>query len=75
MFILLFSVFMWNNETINIWSHLAGCFIFFILILHDNLVRIPLYKGSISDHVVVTAALMCFMVSKGTYRWVSARKA
>jgi len=54
------SVLSWNNETVNIWSHLFGCFLFFVLMLYDNLVMIPAYGGSVSDHIIITLALMCF---------------
>uniref|UniRef100_A0A1I8JIN0 Piwi domain-containing protein n=3 Tax=Macrostomum lignano TaxID=282301 RepID=A0A1I8JIN0_9PLAT len=54
------SVFRWTNETINIWSHLFGFGLFFLLMLVDNIIFIPLYNGTLADHLIVTGALMCF---------------
>lgn len=28
------SLFMWHNETVNVWSHLLGAIVFFILIIN-----------------------------------------
>ena len=35
------SLFMIHNETVNIWSHLLGVFLFFILIYHTLLYKAP----------------------------------
>ncbi|XP_013387641.1 progestin and adipoQ receptor family member 3 [Lingula anatina] len=54
------SLFVWNNETINIWSHLIGFVIFCLCTLVDNIVMIPHYSGGFSDHLIVTAGLLCY---------------
>ncbi|XP_046566500.1 progestin and adipoQ receptor family member 3-like isoform X1 [Haliotis rubra] len=54
------SLFLWSNETINIWSHLLGFFIFLLLMLYDNIIVIPSYRGTLSDHIVVTVGLLCY---------------
>ena len=54
------SLFVWSNESMNMWSHLVGLLIFFILMLHDNLVVVPGVQGSFSDHAVLTIGLLCF---------------
>lgn len=54
------SLFAWSNDTFNIWSHLIGFWIFFFLMIYDNLVEIPRYHGTMLDHVVLTVALCCF---------------
>ncbi|XP_076459704.1 progestin and adipoQ receptor family member 3-like [Babylonia areolata] len=54
------SLLTWNNETINIWSHLLGFLLFLELMLYDNLIVIPRLKGDIVDHVVVSIGLICY---------------
>ncbi|XP_074646102.1 progestin and adipoQ receptor family member 3-like [Tubulanus polymorphus] len=54
------SMFMWSNETINIWSHFLGCILFFLLMFYDNFVFIPSLKGSYIDHFMITVSLLCF---------------
>lgn len=54
------SLFIWNNETINIWSHLLGFMVFFFLTFYDNMVLLPLLKSSYTDHIIVTLGLFCF---------------
>ncbi|KAH3862539.1 progestin and adipoQ receptor family member 3-like isoform X2 [Dreissena polymorpha] len=54
------SMFIWSNETINIWSHLGGFFLFIFLTLYDNIIEIPYNKGSLADHLVVTIGLFCY---------------
>lgn len=54
------SLFVWSNETINIWSHLTGCFIFLFLIFYDNLFALPNSRATFSDHLIVTLGLFCF---------------
>ncbi|PVD37675.1 hypothetical protein C0Q70_00274 [Pomacea canaliculata] len=54
------SLFVWNNETLNIWSHLIGFLVFLVLTLYDNLIAIPHLRGETIDHIYVTIALLCF---------------
>lgn len=54
------SMFIWSNETINIWSHLGGFFIFSFLMLYDNIIEIPRNNGSLADHIIVTVGLLCY---------------
>jgi len=56
-------MFLWTNETMNIWSHLGGFFLFLFLMLYDNIIEIPYHHGSLADHFVVTIGLICYMVS------------
>ena len=56
------SLFVWSNETLNIWSHLLGFILFLMLMLYDNLIAIPRLKGELSDHVVTTIGLICYQV-------------
>ncbi|XP_078577924.1 progestin and adipoQ receptor family member 3-like isoform X1 [Branchiostoma floridae x Branchiostoma japonicum] len=49
-----------SNETVNIWSHLLGFVLFFILGVYDNLVTIPGVHGTYNDHLIYTVFLACF---------------
>lgn len=64
-----FSLFIWSNDSVNIWTHLIGFLIFFSLMVRDNM--LPFYHGvhhhgsawhRFLDHTVVTAGLVCFQV-------------
>ena len=57
------SVFMWSNESLNIWSHLVGGIWFLCVLVYDNYERIPSFKGELQDHFVVTTFDICFAVS------------
>jgi predicted membrane channel-forming protein YqfA (hemolysin III family) len=52
----------WNNETINIWSHLLGFVLFFFMMLYDNAVFIPGVHGSLADHIIISIGLLCYQV-------------
>lgn len=54
------SLFTWNNESMNIWSHLVGFFIFFVLMIWDNALWIPQSHGSSSDHFIISVTLLCY---------------
>ncbi|KAK7113193.1 progestin and adipoQ receptor family member 3-like isoform X1 [Littorina saxatilis] len=54
------SLFVWSNETLNIWSHLVGFLLFLVLMLYDNLIAIPRLRGGLTDHVVITLGLLCY---------------
>ncbi|XP_076043473.1 progestin and adipoQ receptor family member 3 [Oratosquilla oratoria] len=57
-----YSIFKWNNETINIWSHLMGFVVFMGLMVYDYLHVYQEFKGTRDDFVVVTFVLVCFML-------------
>ncbi|CAI9739416.1 progestin and adipoQ receptor family member 3-like [Octopus vulgaris] len=64
------SLFIWSNETINIWSHLLGCLIFVVLLMYDNVYAIPKISGSFMDHIICSISLICFqicMISSASY--------
>ncbi|ESO94939.1 hypothetical protein LOTGIDRAFT_144778 [Lottia gigantea] len=54
------SLFMWSNETINIWSHLLGFLLFFCLMINDLVFTLPSYKTHVTDYIVITFGLLCF---------------
>ncbi|KAK6187639.1 hypothetical protein SNE40_005619 [Patella caerulea] len=54
------SLFVWSNETINIWSHLIGFFIFLTLMLYDIVVTIPNFNGVVADYFIMSFGLLCF---------------
>jgi len=58
------SVFIWSNETINIWTHLLGWIFFFSLMLYDNLVVLPEFKKhvTIMEFVIGNVSLLCFQI-------------
>lgn len=58
-----YSLFVWSNETVNIWSHIIGFSLFFYYTIYDNTVWIPERRGSVTDHFCLTLALACFQVS------------
>lgn len=59
-----FSIFVWSNESINIWSHLLGFLIFLLLMVYDNLIILPRTGSSFSDYFVVSLGLLCYQVCK-----------
>lgn len=68
-----FSLLWWTNETLNIWSHIAGFVVFFGLFLYDVNVVYYKYQATENDAVVASFVLLCFMVSsvKGCRRFAS----
>ncbi|XP_011432355.3 progestin and adipoQ receptor family member 3 [Magallana gigas] len=56
------SIFVWSNESINIWSHLLGFLIFLLLMVYDNLIILPRTGSSFSDYFVVSLGLLCYQV-------------
>ncbi|WAQ96137.1 PAQR3-like protein [Mya arenaria] len=54
------SMFIWTNETMNIWSHLGGFFLFIFFMLYDNIIELPNHQGTVADHLIVTAGLLCY---------------
>uniref|UniRef100_A0A0N7ZB41 Progestin and adipoQ receptor family member III n=1 Tax=Scylla olivacea TaxID=85551 RepID=A0A0N7ZB41_SCYOL len=56
------SLFSWNNETLNVWSHLAGFVVFLGLLVYDVVFVFHQYRGTRHDAVVVAFVLVSFMV-------------
>lgn len=60
--VLFFSLFILSNETVNIWSHLFGFFLFFSLGLYDMVAVLPMVGASREDYVIYSIGLFCFQV-------------
>ncbi|XP_064093751.1 progestin and adipoQ receptor family member 3-like isoform X3 [Macrobrachium nipponense] len=56
------SVLWWTNETLNIWSHIAGFLVFLGLFIYDVTVIYHKYHGTEDDAVVASFVLICFMM-------------
>uniref|UniRef100_A0A9J7YKV2 Progestin and adipoQ receptor family member IIIa n=1 Tax=Cyprinus carpio carpio TaxID=630221 RepID=A0A9J7YKV2_CYPCA len=56
------SLFILSNETVNIWSHLLGFFLFFTLGVYDLLAVLPMLDASREDYVIYSIGLFCFQV-------------
>ena len=57
------SVFMWTNETINIWSHFLTFFVFFILMIDVFINYLPKNDGDIGDYVSTTISFVSLLFS------------
>lgn len=61
------SVFEWNNETINIWSHLLGFCYFSFMQWNSNVHVLPSLKAPFVDHLVTTVSVagaqICMLLS------------
>ncbi|KAH7972427.1 progestin and adipoQ receptor family member 3 [Rhipicephalus sanguineus] len=57
------SVFQWNNETLNIWTHLVGIFFFFGVLVRDVRYRLQEVKATFADSVVVVAVVCAYMTT------------
>uniref|UniRef100_A0AC35U671 Progestin and adipoQ receptor family member 3 n=1 Tax=Rhabditophanes sp. KR3021 TaxID=114890 RepID=A0AC35U671_9BILA len=52
------SIFQWNNETINIWSHLIG-FLYFSWLQYDsNFNKLATFGASFQDHAIVSISIL-----------------
>ncbi|KAL4623272.1 progestin and adipoQ receptor family member 3 isoform X1 [Arapaima gigas] len=56
------SLFILSNETVNIWSHLFGFFLFFSLEVYDMTAVLPAAGASREDYVIYSIGLFCFQV-------------
>ncbi|XP_078069963.1 progestin and adipoQ receptor family member 3a isoform X2 [Mustelus asterias] len=56
------SLFILSNETVNIWSHLLGFFLFFSLGIYDMTIVLPEANASRDDYVIYSICLFCFQV-------------
>ena len=63
MFVCFSSLFILSNETVNIWSHLLGFFLFFTLGIYDMTSVLPSASASREDFVICSICLFCFQVS------------
>uniref|UniRef100_A0A914UV09 Uncharacterized protein n=1 Tax=Plectus sambesii TaxID=2011161 RepID=A0A914UV09_9BILA len=52
----------WNNETVNIWSHVIGLLYFTWCQLYDNAVSLPQMGAKWEDHVVFTGSALCSQI-------------
>lgn len=55
------SIFLFCNETVNIWTHLLGAFLFLALTFSINDFVKGLKHSTIEDHVIVTVFCLCFL--------------
>lgn len=68
------SIFWWTNETVNIWSHIFGLFLFVVLTFDD--ITFLNKHASMTDMVIVGALLICFqmcMILSSVYHTFSCR--
>ncbi|KAG1714489.1 Progestin and adipoQ receptor family member 3 [Nymphon striatum] len=61
------SLWWWNNETINVWSHIIGFLAFSMLMVYDLLYFLPSVKVSLEDYFVLTFALFSYQEWKVVY--------
>ncbi|KAG1714488.1 Progestin and adipoQ receptor family member 3 [Nymphon striatum] len=57
------SLWWWNNETINVWSHIIGFLAFSMLMVYDLLYFLPSVKVSLEDYFVLTFALFSYQIA------------
>lgn len=55
-----FSIFVWSNESINIWFYLLGFLIFLFLMVYDNLIILFRIGSFFFDYFVVLFGLFCY---------------
>uniref|UniRef100_A0A1I8B6M9 Progestin and adipoQ receptor family member 3 n=1 Tax=Meloidogyne hapla TaxID=6305 RepID=A0A1I8B6M9_MELHA len=55
-------IFHWNNETLNIWTHLIGFFILTYLQYWTLLDALPSVQAPIIDYLVMTMAMLCCQI-------------
>ncbi|XP_053646142.2 progestin and adipoQ receptor family member 3 isoform X1 [Cherax quadricarinatus] len=55
------SILSWNNETLNVWSHLFGFAVFLGLFVYDTTIVFYKYKGTENDAIVASFVLLSFM--------------
>ncbi|XP_038638821.1 progestin and adipoQ receptor family member 3-like isoform X3 [Scyliorhinus canicula] len=54
------SLFVLSNESVNIWSHLLGFFLFFVMGLHDTCFLLPSSNSTRDDYIVFIIFGFCF---------------
>ncbi|KAL1475435.1 hypothetical protein MTO96_019641 [Rhipicephalus appendiculatus] len=57
------SAFEWNNETLNIWTHLSGFFIMLALFVHDLVIRLDEVSPSAVDRAYCVAICLAYMTT------------
>lgn len=57
------SIFILSNETVNIWSHLLGFLLFFLLGLNDLSAVLPAAGANREDYIIYAIGLFCFQVT------------
>lgn len=55
------SLFVLSNESLNIWTHLLGFFIFIYLLIYDNIYVVPWKLQYLMDRIVVSSTSMFYM--------------
>ncbi|XP_060710038.1 progestin and adipoQ receptor family member 3-like isoform X6 [Hemiscyllium ocellatum] len=61
------SLFVLSNESVNIWSHLLGFFLFFVIVLHDTCFLLPSSNSTRDDYVVFIIFGFCFQYWRQVY--------
>uniref|UniRef100_A0A8C7VR50 Progestin and adipoQ receptor family member IIIb n=1 Tax=Oncorhynchus mykiss TaxID=8022 RepID=A0A8C7VR50_ONCMY len=56
------SIFVLSNETVNIWTHLLGFLLFFLLGVNDMSTVLPASGANREDYVIYCIGLFCFQV-------------
>ena len=56
------SLFVWSNETMNIWTHLLGLIYFFYLLIYDNFSLLEDSHSDFGDNLTFTLMDSAFMV-------------
>lgn len=56
------SLFIWSNETLNIWTHLLGFMYFMYLLVFDNLSLMEDPHGDFGDNLTFTLMDIAYMV-------------
>lgn len=56
------SLFILSNETVNIWTHLLGFLLFFVLGVYNMVSVMPAVGASREDYVIYSIGLFCFQV-------------
>ncbi|CAB1352110.1 unnamed protein product [Coregonus sp. 'balchen'] len=56
------SIFVLSNETVNIWTHLLGFLLFFLLGVNDMSIVLPASGANREDYVIYCIGLFCFQV-------------
>lgn len=57
------SLFEWNNETVNIWTHISGILLFGGVLVHDVWVRLPTANASPEDSLVLVALVCTYLTT------------
>ncbi|XP_031682113.1 progestin and adipoQ receptor family member 3 isoform X2 [Oncorhynchus kisutch] len=61
------SIFVLSNETVNIWTHLLGFLLFFLLGVNDMSTVLPASGANREDYVIYCIGLFCFQFWRQVY--------